>query len=300
MTFYERIRTSISINSLQRHQKRMRSIFYIFAININKKWIYYTRYENNDINNWKTRIDWVCYSIKSIRFFHNFLSSSIRQYFVNRFSVSEFAINQNASINKNLKNSNSKSLKQHTFAKSISFCCFCFCSILKHRSFHYTNLQIFSRSKFLTKFSTKFSFSWFYIFFVFRISFFVFAFIFSHLSHLFWNFLFERWSNWYLNHNQRIFSQRRSIKEMIYSFRNEIWKRRENNVTNMFEISIENLFYQRKFISKLVKIWHIFLFLTFDFHVDICFLHQIFSLCYFFSRHAFYTFFNIDLKFDFF
>ena len=30
---------------------------------------------------------------------------------------------------------------------------------------------------------------------------------------------------------------------MIYSFRNEIWKKRKNNVTNMFEISIENLFY---------------------------------------------------------
>ena len=39
-----------------------------------------------------------------------------------------FAINQNASINKNSKSSNSRSLKQHTFAKSISFCCFCFCS----------------------------------------------------------------------------------------------------------------------------------------------------------------------------
>ena len=37
MTFYERVRTSISMNSLQRQSKRMRSIFYIFAININEK-----------------------------------------------------------------------------------------------------------------------------------------------------------------------------------------------------------------------------------------------------------------------
>ena len=34
MTSYERVRTSISVSSLQRHQKRMRSILYIFAVNI--------------------------------------------------------------------------------------------------------------------------------------------------------------------------------------------------------------------------------------------------------------------------
>ena len=42
-------------------------------------------------------------------------------------SVSESAVNQNASINKNSKSSNSRSLRQHTSAKSISFCCLCFC-----------------------------------------------------------------------------------------------------------------------------------------------------------------------------
>ena len=65
----------------------MRSILYIFEVNINERWIYYTRYESNDMNSWRTRIDWVCYSVKSVRLFHSFLSSSIRQYFVNRFSV---------------------------------------------------------------------------------------------------------------------------------------------------------------------------------------------------------------------
>ena len=93
------------------------------------------------------------------------------------FSIS--AINQIASINKNSKSSNSRSLKQHTFAKSISFCCFCsvrkidrfiilICRYLSHRS--------------RSKFSTRFSFSQLsHIFFVFAFAFSVFAFIFSRL-----------------------------------------------------------------------------------------------------------------------
>ena len=86
------------------------------------------------------------------------------------------AINQNASINKNSKNSNSRNLKQHTFAKSISFCCFCFCLILKYRSFHHINLQIFSRSKF----STRFSFSS-HIFIFFLFAHFLFSNLFFHV-----------------------------------------------------------------------------------------------------------------------
>ena len=60
----------------------------------------------------------------------------------------------------------------------------------------------------------------------------------------------------------------------------------------MFEISIEILSYQRKFTSKLMKIWHTFWLLTFNLHVNICFLNQIFSLCYLFFRHASYIIFN--------
>ena len=37
------------------------------------------------------------------------------------------------------------------------------------------------------------------------------------------------------------------------------------------------LFYQRKFIWELMWAWHIFLFLTFDLHVHICSLNQIFT-----------------------
>ena len=76
-----------------------------------------------------------------------------------------------------------------------------------------------------------------------------------------------------------------------YSFRNEIWKRRKNNVTSMFEISIEILFYQRKFIWKLARfeIWRSQFIFDIRFSVHICFLNQIFSLCYLLSsRHAFY------------
>ena len=47
---------------------------------------------------------------------------------IRRYSVTIFAVNQNAPINKNSKSSNPRNLKQHTFAKSISFCCFCFLS----------------------------------------------------------------------------------------------------------------------------------------------------------------------------
>ena len=169
------------------------SIFYIFAININKnKSFTYKRYENNNIITKLKNID-------SINLLHDQINSFFSSRFVvvnssifceSIFFVLKSAINQNASINKNSKNSNSKNLKQHTFAKSISFCCFCFCLILKYRSFYYINLQIFSLSKFSTKCSTKFSFSWFYIFFVFVFAFFVFVFIFSRLLHLFWIFLF--------------------------------------------------------------------------------------------------------------
>ena len=76
ITFYERTRTSISINSLQWHQKRMRSIFYIFAINI-KKWIYYIqRYENK----WKKKLK----NIDSINLLHDQINSLFSQSFARR------------------------------------------------------------------------------------------------------------------------------------------------------------------------------------------------------------------------
>ena len=130
-----------------------------------------------------------CVNILSIDFFFFFL---------------EFAINQNASINKDSKNSNSKNLIQHTFAKSISFCCFCFYFAREIDRFIILICRYFSHQS-KSKFSTRFSFSQIsHIFFVFIFAFFAFAFIFSRLSHLFWIVLFLFWSNWYLSHNQRI------------------------------------------------------------------------------------------------
>ena len=75
-----------------------------------------------------------------------------------------------------------------------------------------------------------------------------------------------------------------------YSLRDETWKRRENNVTSMSEISIENLFYQREFIWKLTRsrVWRSQSTFDIRFSVHICSLDQIFSLCYLFFRHAFY------------
>ena len=50
------------------------------------------------------------------------------------------------------------------------------------------------------------------------------------------------------------------------------------------------LFYQRKVIWKLMWAWHIFLLLTFDLHVHICFLNQIFTflLLLFLIKHDFW------------
>ena len=149
------------------------------------EFITYSDTKANDMKKWKTTIN--------ANLLHDQINSSFSQFFVNRRCVnilfcSKFAINQNASINKNSKNSNSKNLKQHTFAKSISFCCFCFCFVRKIDRFIILICKYFShRSK--SKFSTKFSFSWFYIF-CFRFSFFDFAFIFWRLSHLFEFFCF--------------------------------------------------------------------------------------------------------------
>ena len=148
---------------------------------INKRWTYYIqRYENNNMKNWRIKIN--------VNLLFNQFNSSSSQSF-----VSKFAINQNALINKNSKNLNSRNLKQYTFAKSISFCyCFCFiCS--KNRSFHHINLQMSFASIEIKIFIQDFHFRdlriYLFSFFCLRTSF-VFAFIFSRLSHLFWNFQF--------------------------------------------------------------------------------------------------------------
>ena len=154
------------------------------------RWIFYIqRYENNNMKIWRIKVN--------VNLLFNQFNSSFSQFsvvIVKRFSVSTFAINQNRSINKNSKSSNSKNLKQHTFAKSISFCCFdfCYCSVRKIDRFIVLICKcLLHRSK--SKFSSRFSFSRSsHIFFCLRTSS-AFAFIFSRLSHLFWISQFQQW-----------------------------------------------------------------------------------------------------------
>ena len=114
----------------------------------------------------------------SIDLLHDQISSSFSQSSARRrqwFSVSESAANQNASINKNSKNSNSKNLKQHTLAKSISFCCFCFCSAREIDRFFILICKYLSHQ--FDKILNQNSHSRDFIYFVFAL-----FFLFSHLS----------------------------------------------------------------------------------------------------------------------
>ena len=166
-----------------------------------RRWIYYITTTIREQMTWrceKQQSMWICHAVNSARFLRNSLSSSMRQYSVNCFSffVSTSAVNQNASINKNSKSSNSRSLKQHTFAKSISLCCFCFCfareidrffillcKYLSHQVVKILNkilIQDFhSRDRIYLSSSSRISSA--------------FAFISSRLSHLLWDIQFQHW-----------------------------------------------------------------------------------------------------------
>ena len=151
-------------------------------------------------------------------FFVIFCQSSMRQHFV-LFQKSKFAINQNVSINKNSKSSNSKNLKQHMFAKSISFCCFWFareidrfiiliCKYFRDQNFHQ---NFHSRRIYL--------FFFFSHIFCFRIYFFTFIASVLNLSvSIVIRLIFE-------SSSMNFFAM--SIdKKNEYSFRNETWKKK--------------------------------------------------------------------------
>ena len=118
-------------------------------------------------------------------------SSARRQWFF----VSKSAVNQNASINKNSKSSISRSLRQHTLAKSISFCCFYFYFA---REIDRSLIQIFKcllhsiEIKILNKILILVIFA--YIYFRSSRTSSAFVFISSRLSHLLWNFQLQQWS----------------------------------------------------------------------------------------------------------
>ena len=124
---------------------------------------------------------WTCHAANQARFFHRPLFACLPP--TRQHPATIFAANQDAPINKNSKSSNPKSLKQHTPAKPIPLCCFCFCPVRDIGRFIILICRYLphrSKSRF---FSTRFSFSWSYIF-CFRFSSSDSAFIFSRLPHL--------------------------------------------------------------------------------------------------------------------
>ena len=176
----------------------------------------------NDMKRWKTTIN--------ANLLHDQISSSFSQFFVSRRCVnilfcSEFAANQNASINKNSKSSNSRSLKQHTFAKSISFFCFCFCSAREIDRFIILICRYLSHQ--FDKIFNKIFILVIYIYFSSSRTFSAFEFISSRLSHLLWNFQRQSWSDRYLNFSQWISLQCRSIEEMNIRFETKFEKNEE-------------------------------------------------------------------------
>ena len=151
-----------------------------------------------------------------------------------QFFVSESAVNQNASINENSKNSNLKSLKQHTFAKSISLCCFCFCLVLRNRSFRHINLQI-SLASIQQDSQQDSHFDCSRIYFLSSHFFFCFR-LYVSTSIAF----ATRLSTSIIIHHAFTFQSMNFFAISIdrrneQSFRNETWRRRKNSVTSMFE-----------------------------------------------------------------
>ena len=116
----------------------------------------------------------------------------------------------------------------------------------------------------------------------------VFAFTSLRLPHLLWDFQLQSWPVTHLRFSQWISSQCRPIEGMNSRFETKLEEEERIVLRACLKISIETLSYQRKSIWGLVWAWHTLLLLTFDLHVHICSLDQIFSLCYLFSRHASY------------
>ena len=279
------------------------SILYIFAFNI-KRWTYYIqRYESKWHQEMKNNSQ--CEPItQSIQFVFFAIVCSVvnaANILSNEPFCSEFAVNQDAPINKDSKSSNPRSLRQHTLAKSISLCCFCFCFcfrfVLRHRPFRYTNLQISSR----TRFSTRFSCSQLsHIFFVFAFAFFA-----SHLSFHVYRICFGAFS---VNHGQTdiwvivgdFFRNADRSKEKDSRFETKFEEEKEIVLRACLKIWVVILSYQREFIWELARsrAWRSQSTSGIRSSVHICSLNQISSLCYLLSsRHAPYTTITTDFEF---
>ena len=189
---------------------------------------------------------WVSYVVIKPVFFATVCSSSLRQC-----SATEPAANQNASIIKDSKSSNSRSLNQSTSAKSISFCCFCFCLARKIDRFIILICKYLPHQfdKVLNKILISIALTYIYLrssrtFSAFDLSLHVYRICSESFS-------FNHDLSRYLHFSQWTSSQCRPIGGKGYSLRDETWRKRGNSVTSMSEISIEVLFYQREFIWEL-------------------------------------------------
>ena len=171
-------------------------------------------------------------------------------------------------------------MKQYTFAKSISLCCFYFCFVREIDRFiilicRYFRDQNFQQNSHFDCFDIYFVFAFFFLFRIYFFTFIAFALTFSTLIMI--KQIFElRSMNFFAMSIDR---------KNEYSFRIEIWRKKENNVTSMswkkfYFIIHKELARFRTWRSQF----------TFDirFSVHICFLNQIFSLYYLFSKHASY------------
>ena len=289
------------VSLFQWHQKRMRCFlrFFTFSQSIFSTKMNLLHHSSdtraNDIKKWKTTINSNLWRTQFSFFFsQSFARRHESTFCVNRFFL--FSSLQSIKTRRLIKTrkaqireiwNNIRLRNRFRFVASVSFWeidrfIILICKYLSHRS----------KSRFSTKFSQNSHSRRIYIFFFFA-HIFCFRFISSRLSHLLWNFQRQLWSNRYLNHNQWIFSQCRSIEEMNSRFETKFEEEKKIVLRACSERNVDRiLFYQRKFIWRLArsKTWRSQSTFDIRFSVHICFLDQIFSLCYLFSRHAFYNF----------
>ena len=280
-----------SISESQRSQKRMRSILYIFAVNINgNESITYSDTGANGIKRWKTTVN---VSLIRSQFSSSSSQSSVRSSKQSTFCQSNLLFQNLQSIRtcRLIKTRKAqirevwdsiRSRNRYRFAASISAFAFALfwdidrfiiliCKYLRDQDFQQDS---HSRRIYLSFFFSHI--------FCFRI--YLFTSIASAMK-----FSASTLIRQILESSSMNFFAMSTDRRNEYSLRNETWRRRENSVTSMSGISIGNLSYQRESIWKLARsrTWRSQSTSDIRFSVHICFLDQIFSLCYLLSpRHA--------------
>ena len=304
MTFSEFVTTTNEFASMtSKAHALFCSILYIFAVNI-KRWIYYIqRYESKWHEKMKnnSQCEFVARS-NQFAFFAIFCQSSMRQRFVlfqnlQPIRTCRLIRTRKAQIRKiwnSIRSRNRYRFVAFAFASAFAFALFWDIDrfiILICKYFSHQFDKIFNKI-FISIVLT-------YIFCS-RLRFSVFEFIFLRLSHLRRNFQRQSWSDRYLDHSQWISSQCRSIREMNIRFGTKLEEEKRIVLRACLRRDLDwNLILSAEIHMRTSVTWRTFLLLTFDFHVDICFLDQIFSLCYLFFRHTFYNYLLRDQKHQF-